>query len=229
MKIIIIEDEKELGPLLKKYLSDSSFEVQLVTTIKEAKELEPAREDIILLDWRLPDGEGIDLLREWRRDGLASPIIMMTARGELVDRVVGLELGANDYLTKPFDPRELLARIRVQLRGIAPKGTIERESDELQSAGIEMSLRTREVHYDGARVSLAKLEFDLLKLFLERAGEVLSRSEIMAAVWGRDNYQTTKTIDYHVASLRRKIAPTHFQVVHGIGYRFVQSSAENGC
>lgn len=165
----------------------------------------------------LPDGQGIDLLRAWRRDGYSGPIIFLTARTELLDKVLGLELGADDYVTKPFEPRELLARIRARLRAHAPVPVP--APRHLAIHDIRLCPDTRDVTFEGQPVVLSRMEFGLLELLMENPGRVFSRDELLARVWGYESYPTTRTVDNHVLKLRQKLAPELFESVRGIGYR----------
>jgi DNA-binding response OmpR family regulator len=223
MRILIVEDERKLAKSLEAQFAENGFEVSVAASCAEARMLVQQAPAIILLDWRLPDGEGIELLREWRAEGNETPVIFITARSDVIDKVLALELGGNDYLTKPFEPRELLARVKVQLklqrRVHKPEPTRPSQS-RLSAAGIILELSSRRAHFDKQPIELAKMEFELLKLFLEHPDEVLSRREIMNKVWGTGNYQTSRTIDSHVAALRKKIDPSLFETVRGIGYRF---------
>jgi DNA-binding response OmpR family regulator len=162
----------------------------------------------------LPDGAGIDWLKELRLRDAATPVVMLTARAELLDKVLGLELGANDYLTKPFEPRELVARIRVQLRHRAPP-----ERERIEFSGVAVDVKSREAFLDGSPVELTKTEFDLLKLFLESPNQVFARNELLERVWGYESYPSTRTVDTHILQLRQKLGAELFETVHGVGYR----------
>lgn len=210
-KIALIDDEKEFALNLRDHLRNESFQVQVFLSLQEAEILNPSQFDIILLDWMLPDGAGIDQLRKWRSQGFATPILMMTAKADIVDKVLGLESGANDYITKPFDPRELMARIRVQLRG-------ERQS-KLNINGIEINLDQRTVKFENSYLQLTKTEFDLLKFFASHPEKVFSRDEILQTVWGYEQFPTTRTVDVHVMQLRQFFKPEFFETIHRIGYR----------
>ena len=219
IRLLLVEDDDRLAASLGDYLANEGFEVCRAGTVAQARrDLEPAIE-LVILDWRLPDGSGVDLLSEWRKGGVTVPVVMLTARTDLVDRVLGLELGANDYVTKPFEPRELLARIRVRLRErqVAPARAA---PEVLRGAGIELRVDTREVRWRDQPVELTRQEFTLLRLLLENPNRVLSREEILNLAWGYESYPTTRTVDTHMLQLRRKFAPELFETVRGIGYRF---------
>ncbi len=215
-RILLVEDDDALAESLQEYLRAEGFELLLASSAAAARACGPGNADLVLLDWMLPDGPGIDLLREWREQRLTVPVLLLTARTELVDRVVGLELGANDYITKPFEPRELLARIRVQLRQLRPQAP---EETVIAFAGIELSPTTRVVSYRGRPVDLTRQEFGLLKLFLENPNRVFSREEILNQAWGYEHFPSTRTVDTHVLQLRQKIDSVLFETIRGIGYR----------
>ncbi|MCO4781662.1 MAG: response regulator transcription factor [Candidatus Cloacimonetes bacterium] len=221
-KILLVEDDPALGQSVHSFLTQESFQVQLVTTLAELKSCQLSDFDILILDWMLPDGQGIEYLKFLPTDIQRIPIIMLTARTELIDKVLGLELGANDYLTKPFEPRELIARIRVQLRMAKNKGTataITEESNLIIATDIEVNLSEMKVTYKGEHITLTKMEYSLLKLFVENPKQVFSRDEILTKVWGY-KYPTTRTVDTHILQLRNKFHSNYFETVHGIGYRF---------
>jgi DNA-binding response OmpR family regulator len=214
-RVLLVEDDAAVARGIVAYLEPKGFDVQHVATLAAARRALLAGEfAAVILDWMLPDGEGIDLVRERSRNGGGAPILFLTARTELADRVVGLEVGADDYLTKPFEPRELLARLHVQLRRSRPEAAS-------RTGPFAIDLQRRVASYRGAPLALTKLEFDLLHLFLREAGRVFSREELLNQVWGYDSYPTTRTVDTHVFSLRQKTAPEHFATVRGVGYRFV--------
>jgi len=218
-RILLVEDELNVSKPLADYLNKEGFQVISASTASEADRKILESPDLILLDWMLPDGQGIESLKKWRKENSQTPVILLTARTELVDKVVGLELGANDYMTKPFEPRELVARIRVQLRRLSagPKAGVHEE--RLEQAEISLDTRTREVFFQNNKIQLAKTEFELLRVFLENPNQVFSREELLKRVWGYDQYPTTRTVDTHVLQLRQKTRPWLFETVHGIGYR----------
>jgi DNA-binding response OmpR family regulator len=170
----------------------------------------------------LPDGQGVDLLRTLRQNKNNIPTILLSARADLVDKVMGLELGANDYMTKPFEPRELLARARGLIRGsIASDLKISVEpSNFLSVANIQMNLSNREVRFKEQPVQLSKVEFDLLKIFLQNPNQVFARDELLNKVWGYNNYPTTRTVDTHILQLRQKFHEDFFETLRGVGYKF---------
>lgn len=230
-QILIVEDHENISRTLKTHIESEGHQVEIAGGIKEARSLltmSPVP-DLILLDWMLGDGQGIDLLKDLRRQGKMMPIIFLTARAELVDKVLGLEMGANDYMTKPFESRELMARIRVQLRDA--KRTEENENASFNPGSGQSDLpliqlgdliidRTRyKVSYRGMPIELVKKEFDLLMLFAESPEKVFSRDEILNKVWGYDVFPTTRTVDTHVMLLRQKIQSDLIETVRSVGYR----------
>lgn len=166
----------------------------------------------------LPDGQGIDLLKEFRSRGIRIPIIILTARNELVDKVLGLESGADDYLTKPFEPRELVARIRARLRN----GFVQKNSHKYLYGDLELDPELRVVKFKNKLLDLTKLEFELLKLLIEFPGRVFTRETILNKVWGFESYPTTRTVDNHIVQLRQKTENEIFETVRGVGYRIRQ-------
>ncbi|MBF0360623.1 MAG: response regulator transcription factor [Oligoflexia bacterium] len=244
--IYLIEDDLNLGQSLVDYLKSFSMNITWYKNLSDANEIfkliatKGPSKSILLLDWMLPDGEGLDFLKNVRKSNQHIPIIMLTARNELIDRVLGLESGADDYMTKPFDPRELMARIRVQLRNFENGNnginainsnngnSSSRDVDKNEAANIiefellKISLETREVFYNNKKIELTKMEYDLLHLLAENPNRVFSREEILNKVWGMDNYPTTRTVDTHILQLRQKTADHLFETVRGIGYRMVK-------
>ncbi|PCJ19613.1 MAG: DNA-binding response regulator [Candidatus Cloacimonadota bacterium] len=226
-KVLLVEDDPALGQSVSSYLEQENFQVKLITTLKELNDSNLEDFDLLILDWMLPDGQGIEYLKRLpNNDNNRIPIIMLTARTELIDKVLGLELGANDYLTKPFEPRELIARIRVQLRMAQNKGkTVLQGNDTsniIYATNITLNLTEMKVTYKDEDVTLTKMEYALLRLFVENPNQVFSRDEILTKVWGY-KYPTTRTVDTHILQLRNKFDPSYFETVHGIGYRFRQS------
>jgi DNA-binding response OmpR family regulator len=214
----VVEDDDRIGEPLEAGLRLDGFEVVRARTAAEARSAAADPVDLVLLDLGLPDGDGLDVCREIRSRSKV-PIIIVTARGEEVDRVVGLELGADDYLVKPFGFRELTARIRAVMRRSSP--TAEPVDDPLTRVGdLEIDRRTRTVRLGGADVVLTRKEFELLALLAEDPGAVRTREEILTEVWDANWYGPTKTLDVHVASLRKKLGdPALVETVRGVGFR----------
>ncbi len=217
-KILVVEDESSLAESLVLLLQKESYSTLLAENLAQARLLIQEPLDLVILDWKLPDGQGIELLRQWREAGVLIPVIFLTARTELIDRVLGLEMGANDYVTKPFETRELLARIKVQLRQTTPS---QRKADKLERAGISLDPLSREVFLNNEAQKLTHMEFSLLKFFLENPNKVFTREELLVKVWGYDSFPTTRTVDNHIVLLRQKFGANHFETVRKVGYRFI--------
>ena len=212
--VLIIEDHENISLPLKVLIVKEGHQVTVCENLSVARDKIKLKPDLIILDWMLPDGQGLDFLVEIRKLGVAAPVLFLTARSELVDKVLGLEMGANDYLTKPFEPRELLARLRVQLR------TKPQELSGTLTAGSLVIDRIRhKVSYNGESIELVKKEFDLLVLLAESPEKVFSRDEILNKVWGYEVYPTTRTVDTHVMLLRQKINEQLIETVRSVGYR----------
>lgn len=218
-KVLMVEDDQNLGTSLESYLKGEGMDVLWSTSLEQARDKMNADVELVVLDWMLPDGQGIDFLKELRGEGNTVPVIMLTARADLIDKVIGLETGANDYMTKPFEPRELIARMRVQLRNPTPHSDIAPSSKIIRGT-LEIDIDTREVSFEGNKVELTKMEFDFLKLLAETPNRAFSRDEILNKVWGYENYPSTRTVDTHVLQLRQKLADELIETVRGIGYRF---------
>ena len=225
-RVLLVEDEPSLVVTLTDRLISEGYRVESTGNGVEALERALTETfDIILLDVSLPGKNGFDVCRELRQKGSTVPVLMLTARGEVSDRVVGLKLGADDYLVKPFEMIELLARIEAVLR--------RRSSSEpgASAAGftfgeLRLDFRSAQVTRAGQPVPLSALEYKLLRYFVEHRGALLSRDELLDKVWGYDATPSTRTVDVHVASLRQKIErnpahPDHIVTVHRLGYRFV--------
>lgn len=218
-KLLLVEDDENLGPSLKKFITSEGHECVHVDRIEKAREQDLKDFDLVILDWMLPDGQGIDFLKELRPQSPNLPVIMLTARTELIDKVIGLESGANDYVVKPFEPRELAARIRVQLRMGQNVSVPEAGDDVIQIGQLTIDSSQRKVEFEGKEVDLTKMEFDFLRLLAENPNRAFSRDEILNKVWGYENYPTTRTVDTHVLQLRQKLRDDLIETVRGIGYR----------
>ena len=178
-KILIVEDDENLGATLKSFLRDEGHTVDLAQSLSEAREVDLSQKELVILDWMLPDGQGIDFLRELRAEGKKVPIIMLTARTEVIDKVVGLESGADDYLTKPFEPRELAARIRVQLRHKGPGEEEASDTEQTVLGELVIDRAQREIRYKGNLIEFTKMEFEFLSLLAESPNRAFSREEIL--------------------------------------------------
>jgi DNA-binding response OmpR family regulator len=218
MNILLVEDEDAIAAPLAEGLRREGFDVQRVATGTAA--LAAELPDLVLLDLRLPDMDGTEVCQRLRARSEV-PIIVVTAKGEEVDRVVGLELGADDYVVKPFGFRELLARIRAVLRR-TQRGT---RDSRLVAGSLEIDLRARRVALAGRDVELTPKEFDLLALLASDPGAVVSREHVLREVWKTDWFGPTKTVDVHVASLRKKLGdPRWIETVRGVGLRLAPQS-----
>lgn len=215
-QVLIIEDDENLGKSLKKIMEDEGMLAHLATTLKEAHELVSDNLDVIVLDWMLPDGQGIDFLRELRAKNKLVPVIMLTARTDLIDKVLGLETGASDYMTKPFESRELIARVRVQLR---EKSVSTIREEKIVVGKITINSLEKEILYDGKRVIFTKMEYELLKILAENPRQTFSRENLLDKVWGYDHFPTTRTVDTHVLQIRQKTADEVIETIRGLGYR----------
>ena len=220
--ILLVEDEEALRMTLRDRLQSEGYVVDLADDGEQGYEKATRLPfDLIILDIMLPRCNGLDVCRGIRLAGLATPILLLTARGQTVDKVVGLKLGADDYVTKPFDTMELMARIEVLLRRSAPRGAV-----GLHKFGsIRVDFRGTQVTRDSAPVYLTAREFQLLRYLIERAGITLSRTEILREVWGYEGGTFSRTVDVHIASLRQKLEdmpkkPKWIVTVPGLGYRF---------
>ncbi len=221
-KILVVDDEPDLRRGLRVNLERHGYEVVTAGAAEEALELAfGERPDLIVLDVMLPGMDGFEACTELRRRGFRSPIILLTARSEVVDRIVGLEIGADDYLTKPFVLRELVARIRARLRDHAPRREV---PARVRLGDVEIDFEGFAATRRGARLSLTPTEFELLRFLAVRAGEVVSREALLSEVLGYSSGSTTRTVDTHVVNLRKKIEdesarPRFLQTVYGQGYR----------
>lgn len=229
-RLLIVEDEEHLAAALKLNLELEGYLVDVAADAKEAGQrlLDPSGYDAIVLDVMLPDVNGFELCKRFRDSGNFMPVIMLTARSSPEDRVLGLEAGADDYMVKPFELGELLARVRSVLR----RQRWEQVSGGLTKAATlsfgeaRINFDTHEVTVAGKQVQLTQLELDLLRYFAKNAGRVLSRNELLERVWKLRNYGNTRTVDNFISRLRRRFerdpaSPTHFLSVRGAGYKFV--------
>jgi two-component system alkaline phosphatase synthesis response regulator PhoP len=222
-RLLLVEDEPGLVLTLTDRLSAEGYAVETTADGESALERATAEAfDLILLDVMLPRLSGFDVLRDLRRRSVETPVIMLTARGQIVDKVVGLKLGADDYVTKPFEMMELLARIEAKLR----RGPVSPHPTEGHQFGdIRVDFRRAEVMKEGAPIELSAREFQLLRYFIEHRGATLTREELLNEVWGYNAMPSTRTVDVHVAWLRQKIEPNprhpqYILTVHGMGYKF---------
>jgi DNA-binding response OmpR family regulator len=225
-KILIIEDEESIRTVLEDDFHLENYEVIVASDgIEGLAKASIPDIDMIILDIMLPGLNGFDICKKLRNQGIRTPIIMLTAKGQEIDRVVGLEIGADDYVTKPFSPRELQARVKAVLR------RMETEPDDnaenlFRSGGLEVNFWQYECRMNGKAVSLTNHEFELLKYLIQNRGQVINRDELLNEVWGKDVFVTPHTVDTHMANLRKKIEddpsqPRFIKSIRGVGYKFI--------
>ncbi len=223
-RILLVEDEEGLRITLRDRLTGEGYEVE--TAADGSLGFERAVSggfDLILLDVMLPAKSGIDVCRDLRRQGSQTPILMLTAKSQTIDKILGLKIGADDYLTKPFEMLELLARIEALLR--RSQGSPQAQPEKYEFGAVRVDLRGTRVFHGEEELSLSAKEFQLLQYFIEHRGETLARDKLLEEVWGYQSAPSTRTVDVHVAWLRQKIEPDPKKpqwivTVHGLGYRF---------
>jgi two-component system, OmpR family, alkaline phosphatase synthesis response regulator PhoP len=230
-RIVIIEDEKDIVELVRYNFRKEGFEVESFARGLEGLEhLRRTPADLLLLDILLPNEDGFDICRRLRADDRLKgiPVIFLTAKGEEIDRVLGLEIGADDYVVKPFSPRELVARVKAVLRR---RSVAEDKAEVVKAGEVHLDTRTQEVNVRGKAVELSTLEFKLLYFLAAHPRRIFSRDRLLDEVWGRDRFVTPRTVDVHIRRLREKIEaeasnPLLIQTVRGSGYRFAVETAE---
>ncbi|WP_180540228.1 winged helix-turn-helix domain-containing protein [Nevskia soli] len=223
-RVAVVEDEAELAALLEYNLSNSGFSTRtLVGSKGTLEQLEEWRPDLIVLDVMLPDGDGFDLCKQIRKSQSIArvPILFLTARSDEVDRVLGLEIGGDDYITKPFSPRELIARVKAHLR----RGEPDQENGMIRIGPVRLDRDAHRVFLNDHELQLTSTEFKLLEFFLVNPGRAFSREQLLSEVWGEQHYVTPRTVDVHVRRLREQIEdqpedPKYLVTVRGFGYRF---------
>src|SRR3954464_9120006 len=226
-RILFVEDEPSISDPFSKALAREGFEAIVARTGREALALaERMPPDLVLLDLNLPDTDGRDVARELRRRG-DTPIVMLTARGTEMDRIVGLEVGADDYVVKPFSGAEVIARMRAVLRRTRPSAAS--SSSEVVVGPLRVEVGARRVFLDGSELALSRKEFDLLADLVSHAGEVVTREDLISRVWDENWFGSTKTLDVHIGWLRQKLggdagAPRFLHTVRGVGFRFTGPS-----
>ena len=224
-KILIVDDEDHIRELLKFNLEKNGYVVYMANDglngLKLAREKQV---DLILLDLMLPGMDGFEVCKEIRRDNIISnvPIIMLTAKSEEVDKILGLELGADDYITKPFSIRELSARIKALLR----RSNVKYDNEILRFGNITLNLQTREVLKHGKKLDFTLKEFEVLKLLIQNKGKILTREILLDKIWGYEYVGETRTVDVHIRHIRKKIEeddkkPIYIQTIRGVGYKFI--------
>lgn len=227
MNILLVEDEKGLIITLTDRLVSEGFDVTSANDGKKGFDVAISGNfDLIILDVMLPKKNGYDVCRDLRQKGINTPILMLTAKGETIDKVLGLKLGADDYLTKPFEVIELLARVEALLRR-SPHQNNGSTAEVFRFGGVAIDFKRAEVVKDQKAVELSAMEFKLLQYLIENRGTVHSRDALLDAVWGYDAMPTTRTVDVHIAWLRQKLEenprhPHYIQTVHGFGYKFTE-------
>ena len=226
-RILVVDDDKEVVRLMRAYLEQAGYEVFVAYDGETAvHNLRREKPDLLLLDLMLPDRDGWDITRLVRSDSTLAniPIIMLTARVDTNDKIVGLEIGADDYITKPYDPREVVARVRARLRGQTAGA-----SEVIQVGHLRLDTARMELEVDGQPVELTRTEFNLLRVLMEKSGYVFTRSELISRGLGSDYEGTDRTLDSHIRNLRKKIepdpkAPTYIRTIYGVGYRMEEIS-----
>jgi DNA-binding response OmpR family regulator len=224
IRILIIEDDLALLRGLKDNFEEEGYRVSTATDGETGyRKIREDGPDLVILDLMLPKMSGYEVCRMVRDDGITTPILMLTARGEEADRILGLDLGADDYVSKPFSIREVLARVRALLRRANPPTAL---PDELRFDDVVVDFRRCEASKDGRPVELTRREYGVLRFLAARSGDVVGRHELLEEVWGSRDYITVRTVDNHVASLRAKLEekaskPRHLLTMRGIGYKFV--------
>jgi DNA-binding response OmpR family regulator len=227
-RIAIVEDERELASLLEYNLTRHGFETEILGGSKGTfKSLEALKPDLILLDIMLPEVDGFELCRQIRQSSslARTPILFLTARSDEVDRVLGLEIGGDDYMTKPFSPRELVARVKAHLR----RGDLDSEPPVVDIGPFKLDRGARRVFYQERPLELTSTEFNLLEFFLTHPGRAYSRDQLLQSVWGEQRFVTPRTVDVHIRRLREQIedqpeSPRYLTTVRGFGYRFEESA-----
>lgn len=224
IKVLIVEDEEAIRKFIRLNLSSAGFRVFEAETGERALELvEEIRPDIMVLDIMLPGIDGFEVCGRTREISPETIVIMLTARGQDMDKIMGLELGADDYMVKPFNPLELIARIRAIIRRTEGRGN--QKSDEIVFDNLVLNVKSKKFYKDGREIELTPTEYSILKNFMENPGRALSRDEILNIVWGENYFGDVKTVDVHIRRLREKVednpsSPRYIETVWGLGYRW---------
>src|SRR5499426_714780 len=226
-RILLIEDENSLLVSLTDLLTDEGYQMETAQdgeTGYQRAVNEPF--DLIILDIKLPRKNGFDVCRDLRKNGIDAPIIMLTARGQVVDRVLGLKLGADDYLVKPFEQIELIARMEALLRRVASGASVASSPNRYRFGPVLINFRSGEIERNGSQIVLTALEFKLLRYFIEHRAVIVSRNQLLDEVWGYNAMISTRTVDMSISGLRQKIEttpkrPEYLLTIHGFGYKFV--------
>ena len=223
-RILIVEDDRAVQKALKRLFEGESLSVEVATDGRAGLDaFRRSTPSAVVLDLRLPNMSGREVCQEIKRQSPTVPVIVLSAASDVSDKVLLLELGADDYVTKPFSPRELLARVRAALRRNARSAN----SDVTGFNGVSVDFNKMEVTRDGESIGMTAQEFKTLKFLLQNAERVITRDELLNEVWGYQNYPSTRTVDNHILKLRQKLErdpanPAHFRTVHGVGYKFVR-------
>jgi DNA-binding response OmpR family regulator len=219
LRVLIVDDDPDILNIVRTACESESMEVDTATSAEELwRVLQSDRPDVILLDIMLPDASGLDLVKRIRSTNPNIPIIFLTARKSDLDMILGLELGADDYVTKPFNPRALVARIKAVLRRTEVSGKLE---EQLIIGEALVNLKSYTVTRNGVSEELTRREFELLKILAENPGRVFTREELLDKVWGIDFYGDFRTVDVHISKLREKVGEKFIRTVRGVGYKFV--------
>lgn len=229
--VLAIDDEEHILELLTYNLEASGFVVHTATTVKQGKEILAKQDvDLILLDIMLPDMDGVTALRQFKTDEKTKwiPVIMVTAKSEEIDKIIGLELGADDYISKPFSVRELVARVKVVMRRntVAEVSVVTKDTNKLKYKGLELDIESHTVSHNDNVIELTLKEFEILRLLMENRGKVLTREVLLDKIWGYDYYGETRTVDVHIRYLRSKLdgygLDECIETVRGVGYKFIK-------
>lgn len=237
-KILVVDDEPSITTLLKYNLEKEGLDVEVAFDGQQAVEMATnQRFDFIVLDLMLPKLDGFEVTKKLRQQHIETPILMLTAKDEVVDKIIGLEIGADDYLTKPFSPRELLARMRAVYRRMTPAPSTPPEESELDNEKVEVGMllaypQQYVVSKAGQELTLTKKEFELLVYFMERKNRVIDRDTLIQRVWQDELYNNSRTVDIHVSHLREKIEddpknPNYLITIRGFGYKFQEPTAND--
>lgn len=223
LKVLIADDDPNVCEIIRLYLEQNQVQVIEASNGNEAVQLNlEEKPDIIILDIMMPKMDGIDVCRHIRKETNV-PIIMLTAKDEEVDRILGLEMGADDYVTKPFSPRELMARIKAILRRVAPEENNPKDQEAYSLGTLHVHFKRREVSIDGEIIAFRPKEFDLLTYFIRHPNDVLTREKLLEQVWGYDYFGDIRTVDVHIKKIREKLDKHGVECIHtvwGVGYRF---------
>ncbi|TCI25639.1 MULTISPECIES: response regulator transcription factor [Exiguobacterium] len=231
-KVIVVDDEVSIATLLKFNLEQAGFEVETAHDGKAGLELAEKQDAVlIILDLMLPEMDGLEVCKRLRQQKVNTPILMLTAKDDEFDKVLGLELGADDYLTKPFSPREVVARVKAILRRSGPQETTTVDADVIEIGDVKIIASNYEVFKKGERLELTPKEFELLAYLAKNKGRVLTRDQLLSAIWNYDFVGDTRIVDVHISHLREKIEPvtkkpTYIKTIRGLGYKMEEPMPE---